>query len=140
MADDAPRPKILGRQAKPVDTSDGWSKEEALTFQEATARHRFGEYKYASDSNNRDVEEARPTTDLEAIMDSFSTLATFVPSLQSQAGAQGHTGKIEELRPTIGRRRGHPRPILPATGRVGAPSKRRAPIRRAIPPRADRTT
>ena len=57
-----------------------------MPFQEAVVGYRFGEDKDTSESNNEDVEEAQPKTDLEAVMDSLVTLSTSIASLQSQVG------------------------------------------------------
>ena len=43
------------------------------------------------DYDNKDVEEARPMTDLESMMASLCTLATLVADLQYQEDVQGCT-------------------------------------------------
>ena len=57
-----------------------------MPFQEAVVGCRLGEDEDMSESNDEDVEEAQPTTDLEAVMDSLVTLSISVASLQSQVG------------------------------------------------------
>ena len=47
------------------------------------------------DYDNKDVEEARPMTNLESIMASLRTLATLVTDLQYQEGLQGCTRQQE---------------------------------------------
>ena len=57
-----------------------------MPFQEAVVGYRFGEDEDTSESNDEEVEEAQPKTDLEAVMDSLVTLSTSIESLQSQVG------------------------------------------------------
>ena len=57
-----------------------------MPFQEAVVGYRFGEDEDTSESNDEEVEEAQPKTDLEAVMDSLVTLSTSIASLQSQVG------------------------------------------------------
>ena len=57
-----------------------------MPFQETAAGHCFGEDEYASESDDKDLEETRTKTDLEAIMASLHSVAPSVADLQSQLG------------------------------------------------------
>ena len=76
-----------------------------------------------SESNDEDVEEAQPTTDLEAVMDSLVTLSTSVASLQSQVSDRDREGGREEIRPSLNQCRIQPILVRTSSGSLSSPAK-----------------
>ena len=59
--------------------------------------HQFGKDDHVSESEDVEEEEIQPSTDLEAIMASFWTLATSFTSLQDQASYHNQGGQRDNL-------------------------------------------